>query len=72
VSLGDSEHGLFHRLVGERLEGVDLEEFLRNVGETGGRGVLDKVLQKETMGVVNIKYCREWAHWTADSRCRTT
>jgi len=44
VRLGDSEHGLFDRLVGERLEGVDLEEFLGNVGESRRRRVVDKVL----------------------------
>ena len=44
MSLGDAQHGLFHRLVRERFDGVELGEFLRHVGEFGRGGVVDKVL----------------------------
>jgi len=45
MSLGDAQHGLFHRLVRKGLDGVELGEFLRNVGEFGRGGVVDKVLR---------------------------
>jgi hypothetical protein len=74
MSLGDAQHGLFHRLVREGLDGVELSEFLRDVGEFGRGGVVDKVLAKIVMAIDKplIPRALPSSPATQDSRCRTT